>query len=543
MKPSHLRELELLCNSLAEGELDASEIRRLEELVLSCDEAAEFYVKFFNVHHALADLQLEDECNEYFESLLQEAPSDLLGQENAPSSNCSIFPLLELENDILSSYGVGASELGAPKTPTNGSFFGRINFSFVPGLITIVAAVLILSTVVIFPIYLATRPTDPRWAVVARITKTIDCQWAQGEKWSQEGAFLTAGQLLDLEVGLAEVEFSSGAKVVLQGPARFVTASYNDSRLDRGRLAAVVPDGAEGFTVRTPGMDVVDLGTEFGVAIEGEEKADVHVFKGTVEMEAATKSGDTKSIRLTKNEAAQYDKTSCDIVHIPVNDHKFVRDLESTEGITSNLQVVNPSFEVPDIRTVPEYQAEHGDTEFRPIYGWKISDKSQTASRVAMYQISPYEAPDPAFSVGPGATDGRQVVTVSTGNTRRSSWIYQSLGMITPADIGKKLKLSVDAGPRSDHEMAMQGDGTVFAGFALHVTPEQTGTVIGKPNTFTSKEPIKQLHPLEATTPISVELVGQELFVLLAVSDQNGTYGQYHFDNVRITVENGNAAH
>ena len=538
-----LIELRDLLAAFEAGELTDAQDHRLQQLVAEHEPVRHEYLRYMFMYGKIHQKHRGQKKTTSTSKTLKPNPRN---HANVPPSNCSIFPLLEIEKDLLSAAG-DISEFGNSKTSDSsslrsGGFFGNINFSFVPTLITIVAAVLILSGVVILPIYWATRPTDPKWAIVARITKAIDCRWAQGEKWSQEGMFLTAGQLLDLEVGLVEVEFSSGAKVVLQGPARFVTAGPNDSRLDHGRLSAIVPEGAEGFTVRTPGMEVVDLGTEFGVSVNENNKSDVHVFKGLVEMESATKSGKTQTIQLKKNEAAEYDKASGDVIHIPVNNKKFVRDLDAVQGITTNLRVVNPSFEVPDIRTVPEYQPEHGDTQLRPIHGWKISDPNQAGSRIAMYQISPYTAPDPLCNVGPGATDGRQVVTVSIGQElasasgrSNSNWIYQSLGTITTADIGKTLKLSVDAGKREQY--VNKNNGTLFAGFALHVTPELSGTVVGKPGSFTQEGKMERLQRLEATLPITVELVGQEVYILLAVSNKDSAYGQYHFDNVQIMVE------
>ncbi len=52
----------------------------------------------------------------------------------------------------------------------------------------------------------------------------------------------------------------------------------------RGKLRATVPPQAVGFTIGSPNLDVVDLGTEFGLQVEAEGKTEVHVFKGKVEL-------------------------------------------------------------------------------------------------------------------------------------------------------------------------------------------------------------------------------------------------------------------
>jgi hypothetical protein len=49
-------------------------------------------------------------------------------------------------------------------------------------------------------------------------------------------------------------------------------------------LRATVPETAQGFTIGTPTVDVVDRGTEFGLRVDAEDKAEVHVFQGKVDM-------------------------------------------------------------------------------------------------------------------------------------------------------------------------------------------------------------------------------------------------------------------
>lgn len=333
-----LVELRDLLAAFEANELSEEQDARLRQLVTEEETARRFYVRYMFMYGVLYQKHRKQKKHS-----VASPSQDSHEASDASSSNHAIFPLLEMEKDLLSSSGEAVDNPGGPATPGWGDILGRINFSFVPLLITIIAATLIVSAVVVLPIYWANRPTDPRWAVVAQITQTIDCQWTQGEKWSQEGSFLTSGQLLDLEAGLVEVEFSSGATIILQGPARFITAGHNDSRLDLGRLAAVVPKGAEGFTVRTPGMDVVDLGTEFGVSVDPDNKSDVHVFNGLVEMELATPSGEPKIVRVKKNEAIEYDKTSGSVAHIPVDGKKFVRDFKETGEISIKLRVVPQS--------------------------------------------------------------------------------------------------------------------------------------------------------------------------------------------------------
>ena len=92
---------------------------------------------------------------------------------------------------------------------------------------------------------------------------------------------------LHLETGLARLDFSNGATVTLQGPAEFEILSTDKTILTSGILTASIPESAVGFEVLTPAMDVVDLGTAFGVSVGGDGETDVCVFEGEVEVSLA----------------------------------------------------------------------------------------------------------------------------------------------------------------------------------------------------------------------------------------------------------------
>ena len=72
-----------------------------------------------------------------------------------------------------------------------------------------------------------------------------------------------------LAEGVVELEFDGGARVSIEGPAEFAPRSGQRMELTRGRLVAYVPKQARGFTVDTPTAEVIDLGTEFGVEVDG----------------------------------------------------------------------------------------------------------------------------------------------------------------------------------------------------------------------------------------------------------------------------------
>lgn len=119
-------------------------------------------------------------------------------------------------------------------------------------------------------------------AGIAVMTRLVDVEWQESERQFTVGDAVSVG-VVGLESGVAQIEFFCGATVILEGPARLVLESSTIARLKSGRLRAQVPPAARGFQIHADELRVVDLGTEFGVAVNDGE-ADVQVFDGEVEL-------------------------------------------------------------------------------------------------------------------------------------------------------------------------------------------------------------------------------------------------------------------
>lgn len=115
---------------------------------------------------------------------------------------------------------------------------------------------------------------------IAQIVHQSGARWVRQR---QEGSKTGAG-LLQLELGLARLRFANGVSVTLQGPAEFEIVSGDHARLHSGILTADVPESAIGFRIDTPALQVVDLGTSFGVSVDDNGLTDVSVFEGEVEV-------------------------------------------------------------------------------------------------------------------------------------------------------------------------------------------------------------------------------------------------------------------
>ena len=144
---------------------------------------------------------------------------------------------------------------------------------------------------------------------------------------------LTSGERLDLANGLVEITFNDGAVVVLEGPATFDVDSPGRAQLHEGRMTAVVPERAHGFQVATARMNVVDLGTEFGLMAEPEGTTEVHVFNGLVKAQLLDEQGNqVRTMELNTSQAARIEPAAAVVARIPARDDEFVRTLSVAAG-------------------------------------------------------------------------------------------------------------------------------------------------------------------------------------------------------------------
>ena len=73
---------------------------------------------------------------------------------------------------------------------------------------------------------------------------------------------------------------------------------------------------------------MIDLGTEFGVAVDRSGKSEVHVFTGEVISRwNGPEKGQGKSLRLHQNDGARYGLKKSETTLITADETRFVRDL------------------------------------------------------------------------------------------------------------------------------------------------------------------------------------------------------------------------
>lgn len=123
---------------------------------------------------------------------------------------------------------------------------------------------------------------------VAMLNRVVEAHWSAGSPLPEPGAPLEPGWLR-LDSGLAQVVFYSGARLMIEGPAEFQLLSPGEALCRSGRFMTEVPTQAVGFRLRTPQMDITDLGTQFGVEVTA-LRTEAHVFKGSVEIQPSMTS-------------------------------------------------------------------------------------------------------------------------------------------------------------------------------------------------------------------------------------------------------------
>lgn len=175
-----------------------------------------------------------------------------------------------------------------------------------------------------------TPPAAVTALVVAHLTRSVGAVW-QGPPCIIDGSPLRAGQQLRLADGLAEITYTTGARVILAGPAHLELLSPREAVLRLGRLAVEVSASTPQFAIRTPGVAVVDRGTAFGVLVRPDTSSEVHVFAGMVMFRTEVPSGSGRWEQLSAGEAIKVaifrPDAAPNVQRIAAEEHRFARSL------------------------------------------------------------------------------------------------------------------------------------------------------------------------------------------------------------------------
>ena len=178
----------------------------------------------------------------------------------------------------------------------------------------------------------------PLPAIVGHVTGMHECRWNDADTETFLGAPVRIDSKYSLDAGLLEITYSTGARVILEGPCEYVIDSRASGYLGVGKLIARVEAGggesgnrgvgesgnrenrsgdstspAPLFAIRTPSAVVTDLGTEFGVIVGEDGDTATHVIEGRVELRVLDDDRpEHQAIRIAAGESVHVERPAKD---------------------------------------------------------------------------------------------------------------------------------------------------------------------------------------------------------------------------------------
>jgi hypothetical protein len=295
-------ELQLLLAALVDGQPTPEQLADLNRRLHQDSRARAYYVRTMSLH---ARLHARHATLPFVEEGIVSADPTV----EKTSDEAAAAPPLRKERSPWHVRGRRAYEFFARPTPLSLAV-ATLSLATLLGLMAVVAP----------PIYRVVRATaewdaPPPPVTVAHIADSYDPEWEAGQTRRHRGAHLVVGDDLRLRSGYVEIAFHDGVSVLLHGPAQFVVDRVEQQdrqisygRLQRGKLTAHVPPDAVGFTVATPLVNVVDLGTQFGIDVST-DKTDVVVFEGEVAAHPTAAASSEKSRSISSGEAVRFERS------------------------------------------------------------------------------------------------------------------------------------------------------------------------------------------------------------------------------------------
>ena len=385
-----------LVNKSIEGKIAPEEVQQLNELMFTFNDLKDLYLKYIELQAVLYDKNVLadfDSTDMPFEKYFW---SDLvLEEENAPA--------FEIPQEVDESK---EKVIIKHNKPYQTSRFYKIYSTIIS-----IAAVLLI----MFIIYANVFPPEYS-AEVATVSDQIGVRWGRGSKsLSINDKVLSNQSPYIIEKGIIKIIFDHGVDVLIEGPAEFAVERQG-LYVEHGRLYAMVSKSGRGFTIDTPNIRFVDLGTEFGVEVNTSGISELHVLKGKVQLFAGVNKEAKSSQLVRENEAVQYVAGTGKIDQIPIRNDIFVRSISSASSIVwrgqRELRLADILLSGNGLGT-----ATRQIIEYEPVTGEEIPTKQAIVKyREGKNEIT--SIPDNPFidCIFVPGTDGKNVVVSSEGH-------------------------------------------------------------------------------------------------------------------------------
>lgn len=267
--------------------------------------------------------------------------------------------------------------------------------------ILVAAAAAVVAVAVILGIALSSGPAAPPIAgvqaqsqapsIVATLTDAKQARWQNdaGDLLSlAPGDALRSGQRLVLTAGYAQITTNRGAVATIQAPAQLELLDHDNAlRLEAGKMVGLCEnDASKGFLVRTPHLDVTDLGTSFGIDATLPEQTEVHVFTGSVQASRSSSGSSSGSSRpgstmlLIQGSAARATQADRQLLAIDTDAQRFA----SIPGIPSRIDLPGTGLGLAMGEIDPRWQVTHANGELLDPPAELVVAKPPNASAIPL---------------------------------------------------------------------------------------------------------------------------------------------------------------
>ena len=273
LSDEEILELHELLNGLVEKNLPPYKLKRLEDLLINCEEARHAYVSFMDMSSSLAHYAEEIVTDE---DILDEDENDVESDNKLvryfrPFLGVAALIVFTLTIVNFYNFNLESHEINQM---TNGELFDDNSSSSI-------------SEKTAFAVF----------------THSVGLTWDQEADIKPVPGQTLASCSLNVESGLAQLEFIRGSTVILEGPVEFEIKGTNAGFLKNGKLRANVPPVAKGFAIDLPHGRLIDLGTEFGLHVHDGDSTEIYVYDGKVIYEGTSDSGESFTYEISKGEA------------------------------------------------------------------------------------------------------------------------------------------------------------------------------------------------------------------------------------------------
>lgn len=299
-----------------DGDLTQDESRELDGCVSSSEELAGYYAHCISFHLTMVEIE-------------NSSKKSLFGKGDVPLDQ-DVWEMMAIREKIAPEIELPQEKqqppvvVEYPQIKKKLTRWDKVKYSLVAASIIFVFSLVFM--------------TPGQRVQVATITDSIDAKFASNTITYSTGLRLaTNSEPIVMSGGFVELLFDNEAKVVIEGPAEF-SINQNGIALKNGRLYSSVTEKSHGFTIDCPYNSYVDLGTEFGVAVDDRGSSELHVIKGQVELSSSENNivqvvsqGHALAYGVTKSGSSGTRRGI--VTSINISQNAFVRNINSQAGM------------------------------------------------------------------------------------------------------------------------------------------------------------------------------------------------------------------